>query len=1072
MTAYAHTESDFERDLIDKLRTGEINLTNPGNDLDFNQVHRSKLWDYRPDIKTTAQLEENFKQILERNNQDRLDGPLTPGEFKQVMDQINALSTPYKAGRFLYGMNGVSQVEVDLENGKHEYLTVFDQSQIGAGNTVYQVVNQIERPAVVPGNKDRRFDVTLLINGLPIYQIELKKDTVGIDEALNQIQQYVQERQFTGIFSTVQIFMAMSPIGTKYMAATTADAFNKDFAFMWKDEKNRNVRDWEYIADHMLTIPAAHLLSTSYMILDGTDGKECIKVMRPYQVAATRKSLEALKNTDFDQKLNKDGYIWHTTGSGKTITSYKTATLANRIPKIDKVVFLVDRKSLTRQTLDSYRAYDPEHSSEDRQEYTSIRNTENTTDLGRQLKKKGNDIIITSHQKLKRLIKRDNFKAPDKNILFIVDEAHRSTGTEAFGEIQKAFPHSAWIGYSGTPNFDEKQKGNRTVDVFGKLLHAYTIVDAISDHNVLGFKVEFNTTVTDEAKEQQLISYYHEMYPKWTEEQIREKIGALTPEDMDDNLTGSFYDYNAKHVEAVAKDIVTNWKNRSSDGRYNALLTTHVAGNKASIPMAQMYYDEFKRLNEIARKYGQPELKVAISISMDETNKDDMPEKNKKFKEAIDDYNKMFGTSWDSTTIEEYNSDLEMRLSKRAKDGKYLDLVIVVDRLLTGFDAPGLNTLYVDRTLKGANLIQAYSRTNRIIDSQTKPFGNIVNYRWPEYCEKLMNDAFAEYSNKEHSDDPAQKPVKPDTPPESVIAISFDDQVKQTTKILKTIKDLTHDLDHIPDTYEKQVELLRAMRQYNAQIAKLKQYPLKVNEDGEVVEGFDYDHPEELFTYLGITEKDSQKITTSLTNEVKKAIALHLHTSPHLIDLRVEHLKDVIINYDYLTTLLEDLLNQVHENRMDEATETKKKIYDFTTELEDRDEARDVNDAAEAIYTKEYPVHPSDIVYPVKITSRDELMTKIRHAKLAFVDKQMLNFMKKWGIQNIVDTGSMRRLISGHRFQEDDLDQNFLNQLKSQARKVYKEYAEDEEVRAIKKLAYGNQLGKALMELADEQITR
>ena len=314
------SEDKFEHELIEKLTTGEITPIESDTDVDFQRVFRSKLWEYLPNVKTTAQLEQNFKKILERNNQDVLDQPLSNQEFDQVMAQIDALSTPYKAGKFLYGYNGVSQVEVTMDDGRHVFLTVFDQAQVGAGNTVYQVVNQIERPSVVPGYPDRRFDVTLLINGLPIYQIELKGEEHDVDEALRQMEQYVRENQFSGIFSTVQILMGMTPYNTKYMARTTPDAFNKDFAFNWKNEENKNMRGWEYIADHFLTIPAAHQLATNYMILDGSKNKEAIKVMRPYQVYATRLALERVKHTDFDFGLNKDGYIWHTTGSGKTIT--------------------------------------------------------------------------------------------------------------------------------------------------------------------------------------------------------------------------------------------------------------------------------------------------------------------------------------------------------------------------------------------------------------------------------------------------------------------------------------------------------------------------------------------------------------------------------------------------------------------------------------------------------------------------------------------------------------------------------------------------------------------------------
>ncbi len=520
-------EAQFEELLIEKLSTGEITSFSSNTDFTFNTIFRSKLWEYRPDLKTMDQLEQNFKEILEHNNQDVLEKPLSESEFQQVMAQINALTTPYKAGKFLYGYNGVSQIEVDLEDGQHVFLTVFDQAQVGAGNTVYQVVNQIKRPTLQAGLENRRYDVTLLINGLPIYQIELKGPGHNPDEALNQMHQYIRENQFSGLFSTVQILMAMTPDQTKYMARTPYEDFNKDFAFQWKNQANETVYRWEEIADHFLTIPAAHHLATNFMILDGTKNKEAIKVMRPYQVFATQLALDKIKHTDFDFGVEKEGYVWHTTGSGKTITSYKTAALASNLPNVDKVVFLVDRKSLTRQTLESYRAYDPEGSGSDEiKTYSSIEDTSNTTQLNRKLRSKGSEIIITSTQKLQRLIKQKNFKAPDQNILFIVDEAHRSTSSTTFKAIQQAFPQSAWMGYSGTPVFEDKSaeetksKKRTTNDVFGPLIHAYTIRDAIKDKNVLRFKVEFNTTVPDEKRTEQLTAYYKALKPEWNDQQI------------------------------------------------------------------------------------------------------------------------------------------------------------------------------------------------------------------------------------------------------------------------------------------------------------------------------------------------------------------------------------------------------------------------------------------------------------------------------------------------------------------------------------------------------------------------
>ena len=327
-------ERMFEEELIRYL-SGE-SVTDAGGDRvreTGSYMAKAKLWKYEPDIKTTEALWENFKQILEQHNQSTLEHPLSVVEFHQVKKIISNLRTPYEAGQFLYGLNGVSQIEIDLDDGRHVFLTVFDQKEIGAGDTVYQVVNQIQRPAVITGKQDRRFDTTLLINGLPIIQIEEKTDTHDVNEALNQMHQYIDENQYRDIFSTLQILVAMTPNNVKYMANTTSERFNKDFAFHWqRKEDNSIVRNWKEFVDSMLSIPMAHQMAVNYMILDGTKNKETLKVMRPYQVYATQKVIEGIKHADFESGYKKVGYIWHTTGSGKTITSFKTAWLASRLP--------------------------------------------------------------------------------------------------------------------------------------------------------------------------------------------------------------------------------------------------------------------------------------------------------------------------------------------------------------------------------------------------------------------------------------------------------------------------------------------------------------------------------------------------------------------------------------------------------------------------------------------------------------------------------------------------------------------------------------------------------------------
>lgn len=258
----------------------------------LTQIGGVRQWEYRKDIKTTEQLWANFKQILEQNNPGRLTQPLSVTEFNQVKKVITDISTPYQAGQFLYGVNGVSEIELDLDDGRHVYLTVFDQAQVGSGSTKYQVVNQIERQRIIEGKKNRRFDVTLLINGLPIIQIELKKALHSTEEAFNQMEQYIAEKQYSDIFSTLQILVAMTPYEIKYMANTTLEQFNKAFTFNWQNEKDaKPIRSWKTFSDKVLSIPMAHDLTTRYMILDGTKNREGLKVMRPYQVYATKGSV-------------------------------------------------------------------------------------------------------------------------------------------------------------------------------------------------------------------------------------------------------------------------------------------------------------------------------------------------------------------------------------------------------------------------------------------------------------------------------------------------------------------------------------------------------------------------------------------------------------------------------------------------------------------------------------------------------------------------------------------------------------------------------------------------------------
>lgn len=990
-----------------------------------------KQWEYKEDIKTTEQLWENFKIILEQNNRARLDEPLSNSEFNQVKKIISEIQTPYQAGQFLYGVNGVSEIEIDLDNGKHVFLTVFDQAQVGGGNTVYQIVNQISRPKVVDGKPNRRFDVTMLINGLPIIQIELKKALHSATESLNQMEQYIAEKQYSDIFSTLQILIGMTPYDIRYMANTAIQNFNRDFAFNWQNEEDaRPVRSWKTFAEKVLSIPMAHDMATRYMILDGTKNKESIKVMRPYQVYATKRVLDKVRKHDFKYDEGKIGYIWHTTGSGKTITSFKTAWLASRLPNVDKVVFLVDRIALTNQTADAYKAYDPIAGFEGKSGVVS--ETANISDLHNKLTKKSeNSIIVTSIQKMSRYVARDSFKKLDENILFIVDEAHRSTGdgTENEGMLERirgAFPTSAWVGYTGTPKFPETQ------EIFGELLHAYTIKEAIADRNVLGFNVEFKETI--EAPENP------------------------TEEDIDDRIRGSVYDTSPDHVELVVADILENWDKRSNERKYNALFTVHVGGNKPSTPRAMEYFDKFNEEN--LKLPIEKRIKVAVSFSADTSNSSNQLRTNENLHRAMNVYNAMFKTAFDMTSVKAYQEDVARRLNKTADDGNYLDLVIVVDQFLTGFDAPEMNTLYVDRTLKGGNLIQAYSRTNRMHNHIDKPWGNIVNYRWPEQNEYEMNKAFAVYSNRASADEQLSlEELKGDNEESGILSKPFSAVEKNLQEVVNELSNLTNEFNQLSPSEREQDETFKRLKEYNRLLSQLKQYTQ--DDDGNSVSA--YDDPEDFYNRIGITKEEEVILTTVIAGELKEIRAKKENIDISQVNLSMVHIHDVTINYDYLIELIAKMADEVHANDFEKAEKTRSEIDLEIAKSENENEKSKVRSFVSKIYTKEFEFdqYPA----PRNVEKMNEAMDKSQSESNVLL---VTNFIRKWGLDNSAKPKDIIQLIDKHRLGQEDMDkQGELTTLMNDARADYQEIAADE-IAGLSWVRYRIEFRKAFYQMADE----
>ena len=445
--------------------------------------------------KTEKELLQNWADILFENNRsiDRLnDYPLTDGEMQQIMEQIHVLRTSLKLNGFINGKS-VSITRDNLDDkehfGKEISLKIYDRQEIAAGQSRYQIAEQPKYTAKTSMLPNRRGDFMLLINGMPLIHVELKKSGIPVSQAYNQIEKYAYEGVFTGLFSLVQVFVAMNPEETVYFANPGSDGkFNTDFYFHWADFNNDPINDWKAIASTLLSIPMAHQLIGFYTVADDSDGT--LKVMRSYQYYAANKISDTVAKHQWENGSQRGGYIWHTTGSGKTMTSFKSAQLIADSKDADKVIFLIDRIELGTQSAIEYRGFaDPQE---------SVQETEDTAVLVSKLKSDdpANTLIITSIQKMSnikddslgRLKKSDLDLILRKRIVFIVDECHRDTFGEMMQTVKQTFPKALFFGFSGTPiQMENLKKGSTTSDVFGNELHRYSIADGIRDHNVLGF---------------------------------------------------------------------------------------------------------------------------------------------------------------------------------------------------------------------------------------------------------------------------------------------------------------------------------------------------------------------------------------------------------------------------------------------------------------------------------------------------------------------------------------------------------------------------------------------------------
>lgn len=698
MAVISSNEAQMENALIEHLTQG------------VNQ------WHLRDDLRTISQLWANFFKILEANNRDQLhDVPLTSNEKATIRTQITQPNF-YQAAKFLSGANRQVRHHLKRDNSAlpDADLLILDNTNIAGGSTVYEVVHQVKANAtnISPLDQDRRFDVTLLINGLPLIHIELKTPKYPYMDAFRQIQKYIDEGKFGDIFNFVEMFVVTNGTSTRYISA--GSQLNKNFLTTWLDANKKPVDDYLDFAHAVLSIPMAHHMIADYTVLD--DKAQKLIMLRPYQIQAIQAIFTA-------SKKRQSGFIWHATGSGKTLTSYKVARNLLQVPAIDKTIFLIDRKDLDMQTTTAFKTYA-------NNDTIDINDTANSYELARKLGDGNRSVIVTTKQKMQALFKqmekdpkkvKQYAKLKDLQLAFIVDECHRAVTPKQKRELDKFFYREPlWYGFTGTPIFAENaraengQEARTTEQLYGPILHTYTIEDAIHDQKVLGFKID---------------------------------------NQGDDNQSDNDARYlTTGYMKAVVKQILNlayRKQGLSNGQRYSAIFST------SSIKQAQRYYCLFReaiangevphRIRKIAPDF--PRIAITYSISQNEAESEANQEE---MKSSLNDYNNLFQTNFSMAELGSYNRNVNDRLACKEKQyqkqGQYLDLVIVVDRLLTGFDAPRLSTLYLDRPpMNAQNLIQAFSRTNRIYNTD-KTWGQVVTFQYPEQYSEAIDDALALYA--------------------------------------------------------------------------------------------------------------------------------------------------------------------------------------------------------------------------------------------------------------------------------------------------------------------------------------
>ncbi|MCO8095267.1 type I restriction endonuclease subunit R [Acinetobacter lwoffii] len=733
-------------------------------------------------IKDERQLLSNLKTQIERANGL---APLSETEWKQVISFLNT-GTVFERAK---NLRDQFPVKFDDGTSKHIFFLSDDPSK-----NIYQVTNQITIDHRDYNGRTSRFDVTLLVNGLPLVQIELKKRGMEIAEAFNQTQRYIREAYWAGqgLFGFIQLFVISNGANTRYYSNGTTGI---EFAFPWADVHNKHINEIVDFAEAFLNQQHLTQMLTQYMVLLETT--KSLMVLRPYQVYAVQKIVEHVQNSD------ENGYIWHTTGSGKTLTSFKASQIIMQMPDVEKVLFVVDRNDLDTQTSREFNAFKAD----------SVDSTDNTSTLVKQLDQRHDKLIVTTIQKLNRAISTDRYLESidylkNKKVVFIFDECHRSQFGETHQNIKKFFSNAQMFGFTGTPIFEKNSQSKAglklTTDyLFNECLHKYVIVDAIRDRNVLQFQIDYRGKYTAKGMA--------------TNESYEEDVEGIDTKELYDN---------PQRLEMIARYIVNIHDTKTRNREFTAMFCV------SSVETLTQYYDIFekvqaeKRIEDEAQGRIFKPLTIATifsyaaneAVPTDDLNgliheeAADIPSQvNSSSRDKLDryiaNYNRQFKTNYNSgDQFYAYYRDIAQRVKNRQ-----IDILIVVNMFLTGFDSKPLNTLYVDKNLKYHGLIQAFSRTNRVYNDK-KPFGNIICFR---NLKRATDEALALFSNKD-----AQKVV---------LVPSFEEIKQDYDAAVQKLLKITPDYQSVDDlmTEDQQLEFIKAFREvmrYNAQLQTFIEY--------------------------------------------------------------------------------------------------------------------------------------------------------------------------------------------------------------------------------------------------------